>query len=118
MRDPKLWFIVLAAVAAWVYLRQAPIANYRDGSTTTAAPRQAREATGRVLEDTTFENYAECDAAASLAVQDLKDKGVSVALASKSALAGSTVYKVYYQGATGQISCQGERFLNEIVEEQ
>ncbi len=117
MRDPKLWFIVLAAAAVWVYLRQAPIGDHRDGGRADSSPHQTRAA-GRVLEDKTFENYAECDSAAAVAVQDLKDKGVSVALASKGALAGSTVYKVYYEGATGQISCRGGRFLNEIIEEQ
>ena len=118
MRDPKLWFIVLAAAAVWVYLRQAPIGDHQDSGRADSSPRQTRVAAGRVLEDKTFESYAECDSAAALAVQDLKDQGVSVALASKSALAGSTVYKVYYEGATGQISCRGGRFLNEIIEEQ
>lgn len=117
MRDAKVWFMVLAAIAVWVLLQQAPGTAERDGGTATTEPRQSGAAIARVLEDRTFGSYSDCDHAAEVAVQDLKDKGVSVALASQSPMVESTVYKVYYRDATGQISCRGGRLVNEIVKQ-
>jgi hypothetical protein len=48
----------------------------------------------------------------------LIDSGVRTALASRNALAGSTVYKVYYPGATGRISCRDGRLVNEVIEQR
>lgn len=114
MRNTRLWFIVLSAIAVWAFLQKAPKTEDRDRNTTTIEPVQPRAATGQILEDMAFENYSECVYAAEVAVQDLKDKGVSVALVSNSPLAERTVYKVYYREATGQISCRGGRLVNEI----
>lgn len=116
MQDTRLWFIVLAAIAVWVFLKGVPNQDDPGRGPTATEPRPLRATESRILEDKTFESYAECDDAAAAAAQELKDQGLSVALASKNALAGSTIYKVYYRGATGQISCRGGRLVNEIFE--
>jgi len=118
MRNTRLGFIALAVIAMWAYLHNAPKTDDQDRSTTLTEPRQPSAAEGRILEEKTFENYAECDRAATVAAQDLKDQGVGVALVSRGPLAESTVYKVYYRGGTGQISCRGGRLVNEIVKEK
>lgn len=118
MRNMSVGIILLAAVVAWVYFRDAPRMQDRGqgASTTESAPPKTKER--RLLEDRTFGSYAECDDAAKLAVQEIKDQDVSVALSSKSVLTETTIYKVYYPDATGEISCRGERLVNEIIEEK
>ncbi|KPK60223.1 MAG: hypothetical protein AMJ59_07200 [Gammaproteobacteria bacterium SG8_31] len=118
MRDTRLWIIVLAVIAVWAYLREAPKTDDRDRGATLIESRESGASKGRILEEKTYENYAECDDAATVAAQDLKDQGASVALVSKGPLAESTIYKVYYREATGQISCRGGRFVNEIIDER
>jgi len=118
MPNPKLLLVVSMAVGVWVYLNGAPRTDDQKQPTTTAEPRRPAAATGRILEDKTFETYKECDTAAKAIVQELQDTGVSAALASQSPLVESTVYMVYYRGARGQISCRGGRLVNEILNEQ
>lgn len=118
MHTPKLFLVVLMAIAMWAYLYEASRKNDPDRAAVTTELGQNRPVKGQILEDKTFETYQECEEAAKAAVQDLKDKGVSAALASRTPLAESTVYMVYYRGARGQISCRGGRLVNEIVEEQ
>lgn len=118
MHTPKLFLVVLMAIAMWAYLHEASKKNDPGRSATSTEISEDRRVKGQILEDKTFETYKECDDAAKAAVQDLKDKGVSAALASRSPLAESTVYMVYYVGARGQISCRGGRLVNEILEGQ
>jgi len=118
MQTPKLFLIVLMAIAMWAYLHDASKKNDPGRGAVSTEAGQPRMVKGQILEDRTFESYEACEEAAKAAVQDLKDKGVSAALASRTPLAESTVYMVYYRGARGQISCRGERLVNEILEGQ
>jgi hypothetical protein len=117
MLNSKLLLVVMMAVALWVYFNETRRTDDQDPGTTATEPDQSSAVEGRILEDRTFETYAECNDAAKAAVEDLKEKGVSAALASQSPLVESTVYMVYYRGAKGQISCRGGRLVNEIIKE-
>jgi hypothetical protein len=118
MRNIIVSIMVVAAAAYWVYLHGKSRTDNRDRGAVTTETANAPTSARRLLEDRTYGSYGECDEAAERMVKDLKDQGISVALASRSTLTKSTVYKVYYRDATGQVSCRGERLISDIVEER
>lgn len=118
MKNIIVSIMVVAAAAYWVYLHGKSRTDNRDRGAVTTETADAQTSARRLLEDRTYGSYGECDEAAERMVKDLKDQGVSVALASRSTLTQSTTYKVYYQEATGQVSCRGERLISDIVEER
>jgi hypothetical protein len=118
MRNIIVSLVVVAAAAFYVYLQGTSRTEDRDRGADATDTADAPATSRRLLEDRTFGSYGECDEAADGMVQDLKDQGVSVALVSRSALTQSTTYKVYYDDATGQIACKGDRLVNEIIGER
>jgi hypothetical protein len=118
MRNITVSIIVVAAAAYWVYLHGTSRPESRDRDAVTTESADGQTSARRLLEDRTYGSYGECDEAAERMVNDLKDQGVSVALASRSTLTQSTTYKVYYRDTTGQVSCRGERLISEIFEER
>lgn len=117
MGNTRLWFFILAAIAVLVFFRMTPEREERSGDPALDEPRRPHTTT-RIVADRAFGSYADCDDAAEAAVQDLKDEGISVALASRSVLTEITIYKVYYPGATGQVTCRGARLIHEITEQE
>ena len=120
MQYSRLRFLIIPvlALAALIYALPKTENRTHGASTTQSQSGQRSHAGGRILADETFESYSACDAAARIAAQELTDSGVRTALVSRNALAGSTVYKVYYPGTAGQISCRGGRLVSEIFEQR
>lgn len=118
MLNPRLLLVILMAVAMWAYLNQTMKRDARERGSGTAELSQPDPVEPRILEEKTFASFRECAENAEAMVEELKDRGVSVALASHSPMVGSTVYMVYYPDSRGQISCRDGRLTNEILGER
>ncbi len=120
MQYSRLRFLIIPVLVLGALIYALPQTENRTdgGPAVQSQAGQRSPAGGRILLDETFESYSACDAAARIAAQELNDSGVRTALASRNALAGSTVYKVYYPDAAGQISCRGGRLFSEIFEQR
>ena len=120
MDNSRLRLLVLPAlvVAALIYALPKTQNRNHVRAPAESSSGQFSTAGGGIPEDKTFESYGACDAAARAIAQELTDSGVRTALASRNSLAGSTVYKVYYPDATGQISCRDSRLVSEIIEQR
>ena len=117
MEISRLRFLVIPALAVGALLYSLPKTQNRNHGTAPTESQSGHHNTagGGILVDKTFKSYGECDAAARAIVEEMNDRGVRTALASRNTFAGSTVYKVYYPDATGQISCLDRRLVNEII---
>jgi hypothetical protein len=116
MQYSRLRFLILPVLVVGALVFALPRTEIRNNGATSAESQPGQRS--RILADETFDSYKACDAAARVAAQELIDSGVRTALASRNALAGSTVYKVYYPGATGRISCRDGRLVNEVIEQR
>jgi hypothetical protein len=117
MPNHRLRFLILPALALGALLYALPRTENRNSTSATTEPVGDGSGAGRILVEKTYESYAECDETAEAAAQELKGKGVRTALAARNAMAGSTLYKVYYpDGAVGRITCRGGRLVHEILE--
>jgi hypothetical protein len=83
--------------------------------TTRSEPAERAYRMGQVLEDKTYSNYVECDYVATVAAQELMDKGADVDL-EKNPSAEQTVYTARYGGATVRFSCDGGRYRSQIMD--
>ena len=116
MPNQRLRFLVVPALALAALLYVLPHADNRDPGTASTAPGPSGSGSGRVLVEKSFDSFADCDETARAAALELKEKGVRTALAARNAMAGSTLYKVYYpDGAMGQITCRGGPLVHEIL---
>lgn len=120
MQYSRLRFLIIPVLVLGALIYALPKTENRTHGAPTIQSQsgQRSPAGGRILADETFESYSACDAAARIAAQEMNDSGVRTALSSRNALAASTVYKVYYPDAAGQISCRHGRLVSEIFEQR
>jgi len=123
LRRIRFWFIVVsvpivlfhmwAGKAPWERQRSAPV-TAESGREQGHVPAAAQIGVGKVLEDRSYDSYAECDSVAGVVAQQLSDKGVVVDL-QKDAGTELTVYTGLYRGAVIRFSCSGSRYRSEII---
>lgn len=120
MQYSRLRFLIIPVLVFGALIYALPKTEDRNQGTQSGQSQagQRSPAGGRIVLDETFESYSACDAAARVVAKELTGSGVRTALASRNALAGTTVYKVYYPDASGQLSCRQGRLVNEIVEQR
>ena len=115
MSNHRLRFLVLPALAAGAFLYVLPHGDRQASPTATTESAPQGPDSGRILVEKSFSSYSECDDTAKAAATELKEQGVRTALAARNAMAGSTLYKLYYpDGTTGQITCRGGELVHEI----
>jgi hypothetical protein len=116
MSNNRLRFLVVPALVLGALLYAIPRTDSRGPATDTAEIGFTAGAASQVLVEKTYDSFQECDETAKAAAEELKSKGVRAALAARNAMAGKTLYRLYYpDSSTGQITCTGGRLVHEIL---
>ncbi len=116
MSNQRLRFLVIPALVLGALLYTIPRTDNRTPVIETPDSELTGGSTSQVLVEKTYDSYEACDETAKAAAQELKSKGVRSALAARNAMAGTTLYRLYYpDSSTGQITCTGGRLVHEIL---
>jgi hypothetical protein len=125
LRKIRFWFIVFSIPIVFLHLWGGKVGwDWKRSTPSTTEPAEKKPGdgespvyrAGKVLEDRTYMDYAECDSVAMVVAQKLKQKGVEIVL-EKDRAAERTIYTGLHRGVVMRFSCDGARYKSEIIAE-